>query len=209
MLDTSRTRMTRRDMRRETTKAAVLEAAREVFLEAGFEGATIKMIADRTGVSPGTVLNAEPSKAALLVAILHREYEQIAETVERMEAVLSGNASDRMRALLHLMLDGHTKHTELFAAAIGHSWLVSDPAYQAAIEEMDFAWEPLRRVMRDGVESGEFRSDLNVNGLLQVLLDIFFSAIREDRRENGRDAREALTVRLDVVMKGVEAPSAD
>ena len=205
MLDNARQRMTRRDMRREATKAAVLEAARRVFLEQGFEGATIKQIADEAGVSPGTVLNAEPSKAALLVAILKREYEQIAESAERMEAVLSGNASDRLNALLHLMLDGHTRHTELFAAAIGHSWLVSDPAYQAAIEDMDFAWEALRRVMRDGVERGEFREDLNIDGLLQVLLDIFFSAIREDRRENGRDAREALSLRLAVVMDGVRA----
>ena len=205
MLDSGRRRMTRRDMRREATKAAVLEAARRVFLEQGFEGATIKQIADDAGVSPGTVLNAEPSKAALLVAILKREYEQLAESTERMEAVLSGNAADRMNALLHLMLDGHTRHTELFAAAIGYSWLVSDPAYQAAIEDMDFAWDALRRVMRDGVESGEFRPDLDLNGLLQVLLDIFFSAIREDRRENGRDAREALSVRLEVVMNGVKA----
>ncbi len=205
MLDTARPRMTRRDMRREATKAAVLESARAVFLEAGFEGTTIKMIADKAGVSPGTVLNAEPSKAALLVAILRREYELMSESVERMEAVLSGNASDRLNALLHQMLDGHTRHTELFAAAIGHSWLVSDPAYQAAIEDMDFAWEPLRRVMREGVAAGEFRSDLRVNAVMQVLLDIFFSAIREDRRDNGRDAREALQDRLNVVMDGMKA----
>ncbi len=205
MLDSSRTRMTRRDMRREATKAAVLEAARAVFLEAGFEGTTIKMIADKAAVSPGTVLNAEPSKAALLVAILRREYELLSESVERMEAVLSGNAADRLNALLHQMLDGHTKHTELFAAAIGHSWLVSDEAYQAAIEDMDFAWEPLRRVMREGVASGEFRDDLRINAVMQVLLDIFFSAIREDRRDKGRDAREALQDRLNVVMDGLKA----
>ena len=205
MLDATRTRMTRRDMRREATKAAVLEAARAVFLKAGFDGTTIKMIADEAGVSPGTVLNAEPSKAALLVAILRQEYEQLAESVERMEAVLSGKAADRVHALLHLMLDGHTKHTELFAAAIGHSWLVANSDYQAAMQEMDFAWEPIRRVLREGVESGEFRKDLRINVAMQVLIDIFFSAIREDRRDNGRDAREALTIRLEVVMGGLKA----
>ncbi len=205
MLDASNVRMTRRDMRREATKAAVLEAARAVFLKAGFDGTTIKMIADEAGVSPGTVLNAEPSKAALLVAILRREYETLAESVERMESVLSGSATDRLNALLHLMLDGHTQHTELFAAAIGHSWLMSDSGYQAAIEEMEFAWQPVRRVLNNGVESGEFREDLNVGAVMQVLVDIFFSAIREDRRENGRDPREALTVRLEALMNGVKA----
>ena len=122
-----------------------------------------------------------------------------------MEAVLSGNASDRLNALLHQMLDGHTRHTELFAAAIAHSWLVSDPAYQAAIEDMNFAWDPIRRVMKEGVESGEFRQDLRINAVMQVMLDIFFSAIREDRRVNGRDAREALQDRLNVLMDGMKA----
>lgn len=197
--------MTRRDMRREATKAAVLEAARDVFLQQGFEGTTIKMIADQAGVSPGTVLNAEPSKAALLLAILHHEYEQISESVERMEAVLSGNAADRVTALLHLMLDGHTRHTELFAAAIGHSWLVRDPAYQAALGEMDFAWKPLRRVLEDGIGTGEFRSDLNVGHTMQVIFDIFFSAIREAHNNESQDGRKALSARLDVVLAGVKA----
>jgi AcrR family transcriptional regulator len=83
MRDLAGGRVTRRDMRREATKAAVLEAAEKVFLSQGYDGATIKAIADEAGVSPGTVLNAEPSKAALLVAILRNEVEIIAESMSR------------------------------------------------------------------------------------------------------------------------------
>jgi len=51
MRDTIAKRSTRRDVRREATRAVVLEAAREVFLSEGYQGATIKMIADRAHVS--------------------------------------------------------------------------------------------------------------------------------------------------------------
>ncbi|MGJ3232437.1 MAG: TetR/AcrR family transcriptional regulator [Oceanicaulis sp.] len=198
-------RVTRRDLRREATKAAVLEAARKVFLAEGFDGATIKMIADEAGVSPGTVLNAESSKAALLVAILRNEYEAMAEACEQMEAALSGPAADRIGTLMHMLLDAHSRHAELFAAAIGHAWLVSDPTYQAAFERMEFAWASVRKVLREGVESGELRRDLDEDAAFCVLNDILLGALRQARKDSSVDPREALSVALNVVTEGLRA----
>lgn len=198
-------RATRRDMRREATKAAVLEAAQHVFLAQGFEGATIKAIADQAGVSPGTVLNAEPTKAALLVAILNGECEQIAESAEQLESALSGAAVDRLGALLQLMLDGHLRHTELFAAALGYRWLDASTDFQAAFEELSFVWAPVRRVLTSALESGEFRSDLDADAALHAVREVFYSAVREASRDDGADPRAALTHRMNVVIGGLKA----
>lgn len=205
MRDLGSGRVTRRDMRREATKAAVLDAAREVFLTQGFDGATIKAIADKAGVSPGTVLNAEPSKAALLVSILRNEYEAMAEACEQMEGALSGPAPERLNTLLHMLLDAHARHGELFAAAIGHSWLVSDPTYQAAFESMEFAWASVRRTLRSGVKAGELRADLNEDAAQSALSDLLLGALRETCKEPGADPREALSARLDIVLGGLRA----
>jgi len=198
-------RVTRRDMRREATKAAVLDAARKVFLSEGFDGATIKAIADEAGVSPGTVLNAEPSKAALLVSILRNEYEAMAEACEQMEAALSGPAPERLSTLLHMLLDAHARHAELFAAAIGHAWLVSDPTYQVAFERMEFAWASVRRTLRSGIEAGELRADLDEEAAYSALNDLLLGALRETRKDSGADPREALSMRLSVVLNGLRA----
>ena len=202
-MDNSRT--TRRDMRREATKAAVLDAARKVFLAEGFNGATIKMIADEAAVSPGTVLNAEPSKAALLVAILRDEYEAMAEACEQMEGALSGPAPDRLKTLLHMLLDAHTRHGELYAAAIGHTWLVSDPTYQAAFEKMEFAWAAVRRTIRAGVAEGHLRADLDEEAAYHVLSDLLLGALRHARKDAAADPREALSRRLFVAVDGLRA----
>lgn len=198
-------RATRRDMRREATKAAVLEAAQHVFLAQGFEGATIKAIADQAGVSPGTVLNAEPTKAALLVTILNSECEQIAESAEQLESALSGAAVDRLGALLQLILDGHLRHTELFAAASGYRWLDASTDFQAAFEELSFVWAPVRRVLTSALESGEFRSDLDADAALHAVREVFYSAVREASRDDGLDPRAALTYRVAVVIGGLKA----
>lgn len=203
MRDMTNMRTTRRDMRREATKAAVLEAARKVFLAEGFDGATIKMIADEAGVSPGTVLNAEASKAALLVAILRNEYEAMAEACEQMEGALSGPAPERLNTLLHMLLDAHTRHGELFAAAIGHAWLVSDPTYQSAFEKMEFAWAAVRRTIRAGIDEGDLRADLDEEAAFRALNDLLLGALREGRKDAGADPREALSERLQIILHGL------
>lgn len=209
MRDLAGGRVTRRDMRREATKAAVLEAAEKVFLSLGYDGATIKAIADEAGVSPGTVLNAEPSKAALLVAILRNEVEIIAESMEQMEAALSGGVLDRLNTLLQLMLEAQGRNAELFAAAIGHSWMVTDPTYQTAFDQMELTWRPVRRVVESGIETGELRADLDVSIVMKVLVDLFLGALWDNRRAATADpsqgVQSSLEPRLAIVVDGLKA----
>lgn len=205
MRDNLGKRSTRRDVRRETTRAVVLEAAREVFLSEGYQGATIKMIADRAGVSAGTVLNAESSKAALLIAIMRGHYEGVAEALGNLESALSGRAGDRLSALLQLMMDAHIRQIELVSAAIGHSWLVQDEPYQRAFDSMDFAWEPIRRVLAAGIEAGEFRRDLDQRAAFGAIVDLFMGSLRECRRADGEDPHTALSARLALLVQGMAA----
>jgi len=183
----------------------VLEAAGEVFLSEGYEGATIKMIADRAGVSSGTVLNAEPSKAALLMAIMRGHYEGVAETLDNLESALSGRAADRLAALMQLLMDAHLRQIELVSAAIGHSWLIQDEAYQRAFDAMDFAWEPVRRVLAAGVAAGELRSDLDQRAAFGAIVDLFMGSLRECRRAGGEDPHAALSARLALLAQGIAA----
>lgn len=205
MRDIAGRRSTRRDDRRVATRALVLDAASQVFLAEGYEGATIKMIADRAGVSAGTVLNAEPSKPALLMAILRGHYEGVAETLGHLESALSGHAGARLLALLQLMLDAHLRQIELVSAAIGHSWLVREDSFQRAFDSMDFAWEPVRRVLADGVASGDWRADLDQGAAFGAIMDVFMGSLRESCRAGGEDPHAALTARLTLLVQGMAA----
>ena len=55
---------------REKTRQGIVEAARELFLEDGFEGVTTRAIARRAGIAAGTLFNYFPSKEALAVALV-------------------------------------------------------------------------------------------------------------------------------------------
>ena len=76
----------------------MLEAARGVFLERGYSGATLEAIAEEAGFSKGVVYSQFANKADLLLALLEARIEERAEENEAAVEGLAGAAG--LRALL-------------------------------------------------------------------------------------------------------------
>jgi AcrR family transcriptional regulator len=61
-------------------RVRIAKAAREIFAERGFDGATTRDIASRAGVSVGTLFVYAPDKAQLLKAVFEWQLDRISET---------------------------------------------------------------------------------------------------------------------------------
>jgi len=74
--------------RSQTTVDAILEAAAQVFERHGYAAGTTNRIAERAGVSIGSLYQYFPSKDAILVALVHRHLAQgtaaLAPHIERL-----------------------------------------------------------------------------------------------------------------------------
>jgi AcrR family transcriptional regulator len=80
-------------------RGLVLDAARRVFLDRGYHGATLEQIADEAGFSKGVVYSQFASKADLFLALLEARIEQrAADNAELAQAL--ANSGD-----LHLLLE--------------------------------------------------------------------------------------------------------
>lgn len=64
-----------RSAQKADTRAALLEAGRACFAEAGFDGTTLAQVARRAGVAVGTVYVHFPDKATLLTHALHDDLD--------------------------------------------------------------------------------------------------------------------------------------
>ena len=77
------------------TRVELLDAARRVFLERGFHGASLELVAREAGYTKGAVYSAFAGKADLFLAVYDREMErrraEIAAVVE--EALARGDES--------------------------------------------------------------------------------------------------------------------
>jgi AcrR family transcriptional regulator len=85
--------------RSQVTVTAILDAAARVFDERGFETGTTNHVAERAGVSIGSLYEYFPNKDALVVALVERELES---ERERLLAILAPARTPRaLAAQLH------------------------------------------------------------------------------------------------------------
>ncbi len=68
-----------REKKKLRTQAEIIDAAIKLFMEKGFEGATIEEIAEKAEVGVGTVYNYFSSKRGLLLALMARKTEHMIE----------------------------------------------------------------------------------------------------------------------------------
>ena len=64
----------------------IVEAAARVFEERGYAGATTNRIAERAGVSIGSLYQYFPNKESILVVLLEQHTQEVADAVEAISA---------------------------------------------------------------------------------------------------------------------------
>ena len=80
-------------------RSEILEAAERIFLRSGYEGATIRRIADEVGVSPTALYMHFPDKHAMLLEIGADALERVLVEGERICAE-PGDPAEKVRAVL-------------------------------------------------------------------------------------------------------------
>jgi AcrR family transcriptional regulator len=79
---------------------AIIEATIQVLLKVGKERLTTTRVAERAGVSVGTLYQYFPNKSALLRAVLRRHFDQVFAAVEQACREQHGNTVEQMASAL-------------------------------------------------------------------------------------------------------------
>lgn len=102
--------------RSQRTVEIVLKAAAQVFARRGYAGATTNHIAERAGVSIGTLYEYFPSKDALLVALMEAHIREGEAVLERSAAEIVRQPRSLVETIRHVvkaMVDMHAHDREL------------------------------------------------------------------------------------------------
>ncbi|MDJ0657558.1 MAG: TetR/AcrR family transcriptional regulator [Xanthomonadales bacterium] len=186
---------TRRE-RLEEREEAILSAARQAFVEHGFDGATMASIAQAAEVAEGTVYLYFKNKNALLDAVIDRFYQRLTEdaregvqgihgTFERLEFLARHHLERCLEELpiLHLMISRHRWKPD-YRSSHGYEL---NKTYVAIFDG----------VCRDGMAAGQLRDDVP----LWVIRDQFYGTLDYATRTlvlRGRPGKE-----LDLAAEGV------
>jgi AcrR family transcriptional regulator len=195
--------------RKAARRAEILAAARRVFLERGFDAASVGEIAAGADCVEGTLYVYFRNKRDLFDEVLAQFYDALIADIEPRFAAIEGT-SDRLRYLI-------ARHLQIAVDDPGMAGLIARetrghvPYFGSRLHALNQRYSRfLTRTIKEGVERGELRRDLDVS----VARDMVFggiehrvlNALGQGRRiDPPRLAREMAAIALNGWSAPVEA----
>ncbi len=168
----------KRTLQKAATRAAVISAAGRVFRSKGYAAATIAVIAEEAKVSAGTVLNAAPTKIALLNLVMAEEFSALGADSDTLRAGLSGDFRTAVAALLELHLNRHNETLAMMGPLLAECWMSEGEEFERFYANMDRAWGPVRAVLDEAKADGRLAASVEVDALVKFLQDAYLGVLR-------------------------------
>lgn len=180
----------------------IIEVAKQMFAQQGVKSTTVRQIGASTGLLSGSLYHHFDSKLDMVDAILGRFCTEMIESYRKI-AVSEGDASTRLRLLVRqgLALIAEDPAAVRMFQREAES-LSSDERFsylRAAEKEPERIWTG---VIKEGIEAGEFRADIDVAVTYRIMRDVIASSARWHKPSGKSDDRIADTI-IDVILNGI------
>jgi AcrR family transcriptional regulator len=151
----------KRELQKEARRVAIIDAALEEFTAQGFTATKLDDVAERAGIGKGTIYLYFDSKEILFEEVVRRNLLGGREMIEKFIANFEGSTADLLTQHyrnMYLFIQ-NPKIPPLIAMIIGET--VRFPALSRFFydEVIKPSQENLRRIIKRGIERGEFRAE--------------------------------------------------
>lgn len=195
-----------RRLPQETRVRALMDSARSVFEEKGYDAASTAEIAERAGVVEGTIYRYFETKLDLFIKVVEDWYSAMLSDYDRQLAGIRGT-SNRLRFMVWWQL--HVIHKDPAMARLIYEDLRYSPEYpKTAVFRLQR--EYTRRtvaIIMEAIKSGEFRTDVK----LSVVRDMIHGGVEHAafaymRGEGNLNPDEIADHIVAVIYRGLAAP---
>jgi AcrR family transcriptional regulator len=158
-----------RNDQKQATREKVLEAARDLFNDTGYDETTIRAIAERAGVSVGSVFTTFASKAEVLSHVMDARLGDLYAEFDRVVPFLRGSTADRLCSIFAIHYEFETRRVKLFLAHIAASYSPSQDPGITPFGRNERLTRMLHDALQGGIERGDVRADLDPHLAIEVL----------------------------------------
>ncbi|HEY2658523.1 MAG TPA: helix-turn-helix domain-containing protein [Caulobacteraceae bacterium] len=198
--------LTRRAMAKQRTREKLLDAARRLFAERGYEAATVRDIAAAADLSTGAVFASFSDKADLFTEVIISDYQTLSDRMAEID-VSGSSVRDGLMKIFRAAYQCHLEQLGLIRAAISFSWQRDAHAEKRSRQGMKLLLSLLANVLGQGVKSGELSEQLDLRLTTEILWDCYMAnyrrAIFDEWDAEALSAR--LSAQIDVVLAGFRA----
>jgi AcrR family transcriptional regulator len=165
----------------------IIEAAAELFREAGYEGAKIEAIAAQAEVSVGTIYNYYENKGDILGAIVSLEVNEVLNAGQGVVARPPANVGDALDTLIGIYIE-HSLHylsKEMWRQAMAISTQLPDSPFGQVYTGLDRALtEQIRALIARLQTLGLVRQDIDGAALGELIFNnmnmMFIEFVKRD-----------------------------
>lgn len=183
--------LTSRALAKQRTREKILDAARQLFNERGYEGATVRDIAKAAGMSTGAVFASFADKAELFDEIVAGDYRALeSDMAEALRE--AATVEEALHGLFGAAYRSHAHQLPMICAAMAAGWSREPVAIPRSRE----AVKPFARLVSEaielGVKRGELAAGTDVKLLRGIVWELYLSGYRAAVYE-GLSAEQMLT----------------
>lgn len=173
---------TRREQQKERTRVAIFEAAKTLFATRGYEGTSMRAVAEEANVAVGTIFVHFSDKLDLLTHVLYQDIE--ATLTEAFATLPSGvPALDRLHHLVLSLYGYYAGNLDLARTLLKHSMF--EPGEQAKIYDAQVAHfiVQIKTMLEDDISCGRLSPDTNVQMTAETIMAIYFYVLIDGIRQ--------------------------
>jgi AcrR family transcriptional regulator len=161
----------RRERERTETREKILDAARELFIEEGFDGVSMRKIAERVEYSPTAIYMHFADKEQLFMEICHEDFRRLAQSLVGLAQV--PDPVERLRrigdAYIEFGVQNPNHYRTMFMTP--HPPIAnSEEALKGKGNPEEDAYELLRATVQEALSAGAFREYLTDADLIAQTL---------------------------------------
>jgi len=151
----------RRDRERLETREKILDAARELFVAEGYDGVSMRKIADKIEYSPTAIYVHFADKDELFLEICHEDFRRLAQTFVAMGQITDPIERLRKTGLAYIEFGlKHPNHYRTMFMTPHPRILNNEKALEGRGNPEEDAYEYLRCTVAEAMKAGAFREDL-------------------------------------------------
>jgi len=205
---------TSRQRRKEARPKELLDAALDLFVEKGFAATRSEEVAQRAGVSKGTLYLYYPSKEELLKEVIrHNVVNQIAEGFEIVRG-FEGSSAELLAFVLHLWWErvGETPASGILKLMMSEVRNFPEIAQFWVDEVTSPADRMIAGIVEGGIERGEFRP-VKVPDVVHALISPLLFLVMNKHSLGAcmpsalLDPRAVIEAQIDLVLNGLLSPA--
>jgi AcrR family transcriptional regulator len=204
-----------RQRRKQARPQELLDAALDLFVEKGFSATRSEEVAQRAGVSKGTLYLYYPSKEELLKEVIR--HNMVPEITEGLEIVRSftGSSAELLTLIYTLWWErvGETRASGIMKLMISEVRNFPEIAQFYVDEVIQPSERLLSMLLQRGIDRGEFRP-VNVTEVVHALVAPILYLVMHKHSIGACavghriDAVAFIKAQLDLVLHGLQAPAA-